>query len=194
MRWSAIYAPTLHLDKLIGRKIKASGSKLKKFRYKLNKAINNLRFRIRCLVDDLHRKAANMLIKNYKLIFLPTYETSQMVVKNRRKISRKSVRSMLSWSMGRFASHLEQAASRAGVLVVRTNESYTSKTCPQCGSLHKKLAGSKVFKCPSCGFKAPRDWVGAFNIMLSALQAIAFSVKDGVISIEDADVRVAQFR
>lgn len=184
----------LHLDKLIGRKIKALGPQFKKFRYKLNKAINKLRFRVRCLIDDLHRKTTSFLVKNYKLIFLPTYETSQMVVKNRRKINRKSVRSMLSWSMGRFASQLSQAAKRAGVVVVRTNESYTSKTCSHCGSIHTKLGGSKVFKCPSCGFRAPRDWVGAFNILLSALQAIAFSVQDGVISVLDADVRVAQLR
>ncbi len=45
-----------------------------------------------------------------------------------------------------------------------------------------------------CGFTAPRDWVGALNNMLAALQAIAFSVKDGVISILDGDVTVAQLR
>ena len=47
------------------------------------------------------------------------------------------------------ASHLEQAASRKGVLVVRCNEAYTSKTCPKCGHVHKKLGGSKVHFCPA---------------------------------------------
>ena len=101
---------------------------------------------------------------------------------------------MLTWSFGRFASHLEQAAKRNDVLVIRTNESYTSKTCSRCGKIHHKLGGNKVFKCPHCGFTAPRDWVGALNNMLAALQAIAFSVKDGVISIFDGDVTVAQLR
>jgi len=168
----------LHLDKLIGRKIKASRKINKRLRYKLNKAIARLRVKIRALVDDLHRKAASLLVNNYKLIFLPTYQISQMVVKANRKINRKSVRNMLTWAMGRFASHLEQAAKRKGVLVVRCNEAYTSKTCPQCGHVHKKLGGSKVHKCPNCGHKAPRDWVGALNIMLRALQAVAFSVQD----------------
>ncbi len=182
----------LHLDKLIGRKVNASGKVKKRLRYKLNKAIDRLRFKIRSLVDDLHRKAASLLVNSYKLIFLPTYETSQMVVKANRKINRKSVRNMLTWAMGRFASHLEQAARRKGVLVVRCNEAYTSKTCPKCGHVHKKLGGSKVHKCPACGHNASRDWVGALNIMLRALQAVAFDVRDGVITVSDADVVLAQ--
>lgn len=184
----------LHLDRMIGRKIKAKGRVNKNLRCKLNKAIERLRFRVRTLVDDLHKKISSLLVNSYKLIFLPTYETYKMVLKATRKINRKSVRNMLTWSFGRFAAHLEQAAKRNGVLVVRTNESYTSKTCPHCGKIHHKLGGNKVFKCPHCGFTSPRDWVGAVNNMLAALQAIAFSVKDGVISILDGDVTVAQLR
>ncbi len=155
----------LHLDKLVGRKMKATGKVNKRFRYKLSKAIDRQRSQIRALVDDLHRKAASLLVNSYKLIFLPTYKTSQMVVKANRKINRKSVRNMLTWAMSRFASHLEQAAKRKGVLVVRCNEAYTSKTCPKCGHIHKQLGGSKVHKCQACGHKAPRDWVGALNII-----------------------------
>ncbi|MBC6421367.1 MAG: hypothetical protein GDA38_07255 [Hormoscilla sp. SP12CHS1] len=71
----------LHLDKLIGRKVKASRKVNKRLRYKLNKAIAWLRFKIRSLVDDLHRKAASLLVNSYKLIFLPTYQTSQIAPK-----------------------------------------------------------------------------------------------------------------
>ncbi|MGI0498155.1 zinc ribbon domain-containing protein, partial [Limnospira platensis] len=40
---------------------------------------------------------------------------------------------------------------------------------------------SKVFKCPNCGYTAPRDWVGARNIMLRALQATAVVFQDNAI-------------
>jgi len=172
--------------------MKATGKTNKRLRYKLNKAIERLRFKIRSLVDDLHRKAASLLVNSYKLIFLPTYQISQMVVKANRKIERKSVRNMLTWAMGRFAAHLEQAAKRRKVLVIRCSEAYTSKTCPKCGYVHKNLGGAKVHKCPACGHKAPRDWVGALNIMLRALQAVAFDVRDGAITISDADAILAQ--
>ncbi len=187
----------LHLDKLISRKVRSHGKQNKKLRYKLNLAINKLRFRVRSLVDDLHRKAANLIVNSYKLVFLPTYETSQMVFKAQRKIAKKSVRNMLSWSFSRFASQLEQAAKRKGVLVIRTNESYTSKTCPRCGRIHRKLGGNKIFTCPECKFTNPRDWVGAVNNMLAALQAIAFTVQGNQLSIgstESGDVRVTQSR
>ncbi len=184
----------LHLDNLISQKVLAKGKQKKRKRYKLSLAIERLRERIRNLVNDLHSKASSLLTSAYKLILLPTYETSQMILKRARKINRKSVRSMLSWATGRFAKHLEQAAKRNGVIVVRINESYTSKTCPHCGKIHHKLGGKKIFTCPDCGFTAPRDWVGAVNIMLAALQATAFLVKGTQLSIESLtqDVVVSQ--
>lgn len=90
--------------------------------------------------------------------------------KSQRKINRKSVRNMLSWSHGKFASHLEQIAAGKGVLVVRCNESYPSKTCTNCGHIHNNLGGSKIYKCPQCGHSIARDINGARNIMLRALQ------------------------
>jgi putative transposase len=110
---------------------------------------------------DLHHKVANFLTTNYKVIFLPSFKTSEMVLKSKRKINRKSVRNMLTWSHYRFAQHLTQMAARRGVLVVRLSEAYTSKTCGKCGHIHKKLGGSKTYKCPKCGTQIPRDINGA---------------------------------
>jgi putative transposase len=170
-----------HLDNLLSR---AALSRSKRQRHKMRKASLRMRERIRCLVKDLHNKVASVLIRNYKLIFLPTYSTSQMVIKSARKLNRKSVRNMLTWSHAKFASHVEQMARRNGVLVIRCNESYTSKTCTNCGHIHTKLGGSKLFNCPSCGIRIKRDVNGARNIMLRALQATAFTVTgDAVLTL-----------
>jgi len=171
----------LHLDKLISKMIK-SGSK--RYRYKLRKATYRVRTRIKNLVKELHNKLANFLTENYKLLFLPTYETSQMVLKTARKINRKSVRNMLTFSHSSFASHLLQQAKRKNVIVVRCNEAYTSKSCGVCGTVHQKLGGNKVHKCPNCGTEVSRDWGGARNIMLRALQATAFTLTGDVILIQ----------
>jgi putative transposase len=53
---------------------------------------------------------------------------------------------MLTLSHYRFEQHLKQAASRKGVIVALVNESYTSKTCPNCGHIHVKLGGNKKFQ------------------------------------------------
>ncbi|WP_273247231.1 RNA-guided endonuclease InsQ/TnpB family protein [Limnospira indica] len=172
-----------HLDLLMSR---ISQCKIKRKRDQMRKASHRMRERIRNLVDDLHKKVAHVLVNHYKLIFLPTFNSSEMVLKSRRKLNSKSVRNLLTWSHYRFAKHLMQQAERKGVLVVRCNESYTSKTCPHCGQIHEKLGGSKVFKCPNCGYTAPRDWVGARNIMLRALQATAVVFQDNAILFQSA--------
>jgi len=83
--------------------------------------------------------------------FLPTFETSQMVAKARRKIRSKTVRSMLTWAHYRFELLLTQKAEITNTIVITGSEAYTSKTCTSCGHVHQALGGSKVFKCPSCG-------------------------------------------
>ena len=46
-------------------------------RYQMGKAATRMRSKIQQLVKDLHNKVASVLTNSYKLIFLPTYETSQ---------------------------------------------------------------------------------------------------------------------
>jgi putative transposase len=174
----------LHLDDLISRSTQTNARQRRKMRI----AANKMRQRIENLVKDLHNKAVHLLVNSYKLIFLPSFESSQMVVKingkgKKRKINRKSVRQMLSLSHYKFKQHLKQAANRKGVLVAEVNESYTSKTCPHCGHIHQKLGGNKKFQCSQCGYSAPRDWNGALNIMIRALQATAFSFNGDAITI-----------
>lgn len=173
-----------HLDQLIS---KIAKSPIKRQRYKMRKAAHRIRERIQSLVKDLHNKAAHFLTENYKLIFLPTFETSQMVLRFRRRIRSKTARNMLTLSHYKFAQHLTQMGNKKGNLVVRCNESYTSKTCPECGHIHNNLGGSKVFHCPNCGYKAPRDFNGARNIMLRALLATAFTVNGDEILILGLD-------
>ncbi len=140
------------------------------------KAANRLRIRIRNLVDECHKQVANYLTSNYKVILLPTFETSQMVVKSKRKISTKTARQMLTWGHYRFKQHLKQSAQKRGVVVIDVNESYTSKTCTKCGHIHTKLGGSKTFKCPNCGHEHDRDYGGARNILVRALRDGSFSL------------------
>ena len=161
-----------HLDKLVGRASKAK----RKQKRRMYEAANRLRIRVRNLVDECHKQIASYLTGQYKVIFLPTFETSQMVVKSKRKLHTKTARPMLTWSHYRFECHLKQMAKKRGVVVIDVNESYTSKTCTKCGFKHDKLGGSKTFKCPYCGHEHDRDWGGARNIMLRALRDGSFAL------------------
>jgi len=134
-------------------------------------------------VDELHRQTVSYLVRHYKVVFIPTFETSSMVVRAKRRINTKSIRSMLTWSHYRFKQLLIALAKRSGVLVVETNEAYTSKTCGKCGHVHARLGGNKIFKCPECGYIAGRDANGAFGIMLKALAGTPFTLAGDAIEV-----------
>ncbi|MDJ0747315.1 MAG: transposase [Xenococcaceae cyanobacterium MO_167.B27] len=169
-----------HLDQLMSR---IQGSKSKRQRYKQRTAAGRIREKIKNLIKDLHNKVSSFLVNNYKVIFLPTFESSQMVLKQQRKINSKTARNMLTWSHFRFAQHLTQMAARNNCIVVKCNESYTSKTCPECGTIHEKLGSSQVFNCPHCRYKAGRDANGARNIMIRAMRATAITFSSDAIHL-----------
>lgn len=155
-----------HLDGLMSLR---AGSKNRRQRQKMRVAAGRMRTKIQDLVNETHKQVACYLTENYRVIFLPAFETSQMVAKAKRKIRSKTARAMLTWAHYRFKLFLKQAAIRRNCTVVDVTEEYTSKTCTRCGHVHTKLGGSKTFICPECGHTLPRDFNGAFGIMLKAL-------------------------
>jgi putative transposase len=139
-------------------------------RYKLKKAAMRARLRVRNLVDEMHKKLAKWLCENHKVILLPSFETSGMIRRGQRKISSKTVRAMVTWSHFRFRQRmLHKVRAYDGRNLIICDEAYTSKTCGQCGVLHEKLGGSKLFTCPSCKVVVDRDVNGARNILLRYL-------------------------
>ncbi len=118
------------------------------------------------------------LCANYRVVLLPKFQTSQMVKKPEkntwlprrwRKINSTTARGMLTWAHFRFRQRLlAKQREYPQFQVIVCDEAYTSKTCGQCGELHHKLGGGKIFRCPNptCGFVSPRDVNGARNITL----------------------------
>jgi putative transposase len=171
-----IFRLAQHIDKLISAKIRLKGRQNKHKRQRLQKKINRLFIRIKNLIDEVHKKAAKWLTTEYRVIFIPTFESSQMVAKSgqkKRKFNSKTVRQMLNWAHYRFKQTLKFHALKRGATVIDVTEEYTSKTCTKCGHVHQNLGGSKHFKCPHCGHSMPRDWNGALGIFLKALRDTA---------------------
>ena len=92
----------------------------------------------------------------------------------KRKLRKKTVRRMLSWSHYMFKQRLINKARQFGKKVVIVDEAYTSKTCSCCGEVHNNLGGNKTYICPNsnCGAVMDRDVNGAKNIFLRNYQAI----------------------
>ncbi|GIW89685.1 MAG: hypothetical protein KatS3mg109_0117 [Pirellulaceae bacterium] len=152
------------MDDLISRMSKAKAKK----RGRMKKALKRLRWKVKDLVDEIHKKVAHFLVARFDAIFLPTFETSEMAVKAKRKIRAKTVRSMLTFAFFRFRQTLVHMAERYGAEVRIVSEAYTSKTCSYCGNV-QKIGGSKRFRCKNCQVDVDRDFNGARGIFLSCV-------------------------
>jgi len=165
------------LDKMQSKHDRLKSAKFSRFRYRLKKAMERVRTKIKNLRSEAHKQIGSYLARNYDVIYLPTFETSGMVARGSRKLNSKSARAMMTWAFYQFSQTLEHLCNRYGMRyaqatptrLVRVTEEYTSKTCTKCGHVHRKLGGSKTFKCPNCGYEIPRDFNGALGIFLKAL-------------------------
>jgi putative transposase len=160
-------------DKMQQVWVKKSGSK----RRGAKRAWLRILDTIKNKVKEIHRKLAVWLCENYKVILIPTFESSRMVRRADRKIRGVTARSMLTWSHYSFRQVLKTKAELyPWVNVIECDEPYTSKTCGCCGEINTKLGGSKTFKCKKCGYMADRDINGARNILLRYLSLFCESV------------------
>jgi len=162
--FSRIQRLCFHLDNLISKR---DLMKNRQKRRALTKVSRRMRAKIKNLITELHHKTAKFLTDNFDVILLPTFETKQMASKAKRKLRKKSVRSMLTFAHYKFKQFLKWKAFQAGKLVVDCNEAYTSKTHPQTGEI-KNIGSAKWIKLLD-GSRANRDIVGARNIFLRAL-------------------------
>lgn len=134
--------------------------------YNIRKRCFLLRTKVKNSVRELHLKTCSWLTKNFKNIFLPTFSVKQMINKKYRKISKRSVRSMLSLSHFAFKNMLINMGKSRGCKITICSEAYTSKTCGNCGFINNSLGSNRTYECPICDIVIDRDYNGARNIYL----------------------------
>ena len=152
------------LDDLLSRAAKSPSRR----RRNMRRAVNRMRLRIENLVAELHRQAARFLVNNFDVILLPTFETSEMVERGRRRIRSKTVRNLLSLAHYRFKLFLRHKAAETRAIVLDVSEAYTTKTVSWTGELQENLGGASVVVAQD-GERMDRDYNGARGIYLRAL-------------------------
>ena len=121
------------------------------------------------LIHDLHHKFSHYLVTNFDCIFLPSFETKQMVKRKgkTRTIRRNTARQMLDLCHYKFKVLLKWYAKKYGKKVIDCNESYTSKTYSWSGFLDQNLGSKKIIK--DGDMEVDRDINGARNIYIKCL-------------------------
>jgi transposase len=136
--------------------------KITKRRYKNRE--NRIYNKLDHLIDDLHFKTINSLVDEYKLIFLPIFESQEIARKNK-----YGNRNLLQLKHYTFRSRLsDRCRMEKDTTLILCTEEYTSKTCTRCGVLNN-VGLSEIYCCSSCNLVIDRDVNGARNIFIKCI-------------------------
>jgi len=148
--------------------------KNKRKQQQMNKQCFWLRTKVKNIVKDHHWKAINFYCKNYQNIIIPKMDEKSLQKAMKKQLGLKEgskmIRRLMVLSHNKFVDRLKNKAQEYKRQVIEANESYTSKTCGQCGKLHPNLGGTEIYKCGYCGLVIDRDISGARNILIKNTQ------------------------
>ena len=130
---------------------------------KIKKCIRRLRYKKKCLIDELHYKTIKYLTSNYDVIMMPYFDTSEIVKKTLKK---KTKRALLDLNFSLFRQRLACKAESQGVVWLEVGEAYTTKSCVQCGNVQNIGLQTRIFDCTNCQLKLGRDAHSAISILV----------------------------
>lgn len=138
------------------------------------KALKKLKNKRRNLLQDIRRKMAGEIAKEFKdrdtyvFIGYPKWIREN----NEKGNGKRKLRKMIHrWAFKEFGEMILQKVREYGGDGKLIGEKWTTHRCPVCGS--KKVTVEdryRYFKCKECGLEADRDVVGSANILLKGLK------------------------
>ena len=134
------------------------------------KKINKLEKRKESLVDELHWKTINSLLKKNDFIFYGDIK-SHDIVKNGK--NRNLNTSMNNLKFIKFKQRLLFKSIERGKKVFEVKEQYTTQTCSFCGSMYRPGL-SRVYHCRNCEKIIGRDVNAAKNILMKGIQSCLY--------------------
>lgn len=152
-----------------------SKKQISKTRWK--KREDKLRNKLSDLTDELHYQTANYLTKTYKAVFIPPFESQDMV--RGKGLTRTTKRRLLDYKHYTFRTRLERKCRERGCVFKKVTEEYTSKTCSSCGHVKTNLGASEVYKCETCHMRMDRDTNGAKNILIKVIDENQKAITQG---------------
>ena len=131
----------------------------------LKKKINKIEIRKANLIDELHWKTINRLLKMNDFIFYGDIK-SHDIVKNGK--NRNLNTDMNNLKFYKLKQRLLFKSIERGKKVYEVKEHYTTQTCSFCGSMYKPGL-SRVYHCRNCEKNIGRDVNAAKNILMKGI-------------------------
>ncbi len=98
-------------------------------------------------------------------------EDGKTFIANRRQQKAGLNKSFADAAIGQFRTFLATKAKLHEREFVQVPAAYTSQTCPQCGSIHKKSLSTRTHQCSACGYETGRD-VAAAQVILQRAEFV----------------------
>ena len=119
--------------------------------------------------ENYIHSVVNYLLRKYDTIYMEDLNTSGML-KNH-----KLAKAIQEVGFYKFKTMLQNKALQNDKKVVLIGRYYpSSKTCSQCGYIHKELKlKDRQWQCPNCGANHDRDYNAALNILYEGRRIIA---------------------
>ena len=134
-----------------------SNEKYNKLNYKYRDKLSNL-------IKDMHNKAANFLLSNYKTIIIGKVSTKKMVSNLTGNLHDIVKRRLMALSHYRFRMKLHSMANKFDATIKETDEYLTSKCCSNCKNIKDNLGSAKLYICTKCNLILDRDINASINI------------------------------
>jgi putative transposase len=124
--------------------------------------------KIKNLVNELHWKTINYLVKNYETVLIGDMSSKDIVGK-KGNLNKMSKRVASSLSFYKFHLRLKYKCKVNEVKYYKINEWMTSKMCSLCGTINENLGSDEIFHCSSCLNVIERDINGARGIHIKGI-------------------------
>jgi transposase len=95
--------------------------------------------------------------------------STKSILSKKNGLIKKTKQYCLALSNYTFKQRLIAKAEEFNCIVNIVDESYTSKTCGNCGEINNNLGKLKKFNCNECAYVSDRDINGARNILIKYL-------------------------
>jgi transposase len=117
------------------------------------------------LINELHWKTINSLLKTNDVLFYGDIKSHDIVKGNKNRTLNTSMNNLRFYQ---FKERLLFKAIERGKKVIETKEHFTSQCCSNCGSINKPGL-SRVYNCLKCKKKIGRDVNAAKNILMKGI-------------------------
>lgn len=118
--------------------------------------------RLDCERNRIHVQIAKDLANNYKDVVIGKFNSHELVQK--RDLHKNTRRTMNFLAHHKLRERLKLECSKSDSNVYFVDESWTSRTCCNCGDVNHNLGAKEMYNCTSCFFIGGRDLNAACNM------------------------------